>query len=145
MKLRIAAIALLLTSCAFGQESASPADTPSASRESRHPKRLWALAGAVGFAVAADVYDVRQTEKGLKAGVSVEGNTWLVPSARPTTGQLYRRDLFVIGLSASPSVATWIFRRRRPELFFAGLGAPATAGLKHIQDGKAWGKLLSQK
>jgi hypothetical protein len=108
--------------------------------ESRHPRRLLALAGVVGFAVAADVYDVTETEKGLKAGVAFEGNIWLLPSDKPTAGQLYRRDLLIVGLWASPSVLAWVLRK--PEFFFAGLVGPAAIGVKHIGGGNAWKRLL---
>lgn len=108
--------------------------------ESRHPRLLWAFTGVVAFAVAADVYDVTETEKGLKSGIALEGNTWLLPSDKPTTGQLYRRDLLVVGLSASPSVVAWIFRR--PEFFYAGFAGPVALGIHHIGGGNAWKRLL---
>jgi hypothetical protein len=109
--------------------------------EPRGKKKLLALAGVVGFAIATDVYDVSETEKGLKAGVAVEGNTFLVSSDKPTAGQLYRRDLFVIGLSATPSVVAYAFHKT--EFFYAGLVGPVAVGIKHIQGGNQWKSLLA--
>ena len=107
---------------------------------SRGPKKLLALAGVVGFAVATDVWDVRETEKGLRAGVAVEGNTWLVGS-KPKAGALYGRDLLVIGLTASPAVVAYIFRK--PEFFFGALAGPIVIGCKHIHGGDQWRDLLA--
>lgn len=43
---------------------------------------LFCFSGAVAFAFGCDIYDVIMTEKGLKAGVAVEGNAFLVGSKR---------------------------------------------------------------
>jgi hypothetical protein len=145
-------IALLFTSSLFAQElpnAPQPQQQPENvvhnystkfTAPSRGPKKLWALAGVVGFAVATDIYDVTETEKGLKAGVAVEGNTWLVGS-KPKAGALYGRDLLVIGFTASPSVLAYVFRK--PEFFFAGLGGPIVIGCKHIHGGNQWKALLA--
>lgn len=108
----------------------------------RGKKKLLALAGVVGFAIAADIYDVRETEKGLKAGVAVEGNTWLVGS-KPKAGPLYRRDLLVIGLTTMPSVIA--YAAHHMEFFYAGLVGPVIIGAKHINGGNQWKDLLSGK
>jgi hypothetical protein len=110
------------------------------SKPSRGPRKLLVLAAAVGFDIAADHYDIAQTERGLRAGVAVEGNTWLA-SSHPTAGQLYRRDLLVIGLTATPSTLAYIFRSKA--FFYGGLGTPIIIGIKHIQGGRQWGKLLA--
>ena len=106
----------------------------------RGVKHLIALGGALAFAIVADHYDISETEKGIKAGVAVEGNTWLIGTDKPTAGQLYKRDLLVIGLSATPSVLAHIFRA--PALFYGGLSMPVVLGVKHISGGNQWKRLL---
>jgi hypothetical protein len=117
-----------------------PIALDSNSPEPRGRKNLLALAGAVAFEVVANHYDVSETEKGLKAGVAVEGNTWLVGS-KPTAGQLYARDLLTVGILVTPSVVAYIFRRT--ELFYGGLAGPVVMGCKHISGGNQWKALLA--
>jgi len=109
-------------------------------KESRGPKKLLLLGGVLAFAIAADCYDVSETEKGIKAGVAVEGNTWLIGTDKPTAGQLYKRDLLVIGLTAAPPTFAYIFRG--PTWFYAGLSGPVVMGFKHISGGNQWKRLL---
>ena len=107
----------------------------------RGKKKLLALAGVVAFAVAADVYDVRETEKGLKAGVAQEDYTWLVGS-HPSARALYARDSLVLGITTTPSVLSYIFHRN--ELYYGFLSAPVVYGIKHIQGGNQWKNLLQE-
>src|SRR6266852_4253580 len=59
----------------------------------RGKNKLFLLAAVVAFEVAADAYDIRKTEQGIKAGVAFKGNTFLISdNGRPTAGQLWRRD-----------------------------------------------------
>jgi hypothetical protein len=109
-------------------------------REPRGHKKLLALAGAVAFEVAANHYDVSETEKGLKAGVAIEGNTWLV-GRRPSAGPLYARDLLTDGILITPSVVGYIFRKM--EFFYSGLSGPVVMGCKHISGGNKWKALLA--
>ncbi|MGO8797113.1 MAG: hypothetical protein ACLQLC_20025 [Candidatus Sulfotelmatobacter sp.] len=106
----------------------------------RGVKQLIALGGALAFAIVADHYDISETEKGIKAGVAVEGNTWFIGTDKPTAGQLYKRDLLVIGVTATPSVLAHIFRA--PALFYGGLSMPVVMGMKHISGGNQWKRLL---
>lgn len=62
-----------------------------------------ALLAAVAFAIGCDIYDVVLTEKGIKAGVAVEGNTFLVGS-KPSALALYLRDSLAIGAATVPAV-----------------------------------------
>jgi len=117
-----------------------PIAADSTFRESRGRKKLLALTGAVAFEVAANHYDVSETEKGLKAGVAIEGYTWLVGSS-PSAGQLYGRDLLTVGIVVAPSVVAYVFRRT--EFFYGGLAGPVVLGCKHISGGNQWKALLA--
>jgi len=105
----------------------------------RHPKLLLALAGALAFEQAAAIYDARKTEQGLKAGVAVEANTWLV-GTHPTFGRLEAKDFLQLGIATSPSVLAYAFHHEG--LFLAGLVGPTVLGVKHIQAGRQWQALL---
>jgi hypothetical protein len=107
----------------------------------RHAKRLLLLAGSVIFGAAADQYDIRETEIGLRHGVAIEGNSWLV-GTHPTYGALMKRDTLLLGLTATPSALGWFFRKKI--LFYSQLGDPAINGVEHIRAGDAWRKLLGQ-
>jgi hypothetical protein len=116
------------------------ASSAAAEEPPRHKSGLAALAGAVGFAVAANVYDARETERGLRLGVAVEGNTFLV-GTHPSARALYLRDIPIIGLASTPSILGYVFRSRT--WLFAGLvGGPGVVGVKHIQGGRAWARLI---
>jgi hypothetical protein len=93
------------------------------------------------FAFGCDVYDVTETVKGLKAGVAVEGNTFLLPSDKPTATQLYLRDGLVIMLAALPAVLCLVLHSQ--PLFYAALSGPVVAAVKHVLGGRAWAKLIA--
>jgi hypothetical protein len=116
-----AALILLLAGSAIAQE--------------RGKKKLLALAGAVAFAIGAAAYDNHETLKGIRAGVGVEGNTWMVGS-RPSMRALIGRDVLVIGWTSAPSVLAYKFHKM--PFFYGGLGMPVIDGLKSIQGGKSW-------
>ncbi len=98
---------------------------------------------AVALAVAADLYDVILTEKGLKAGVAVEGNSFLLgeTNTKPTALQLYRRDAIVIAMASAPALAVYLMGA--PDVAYGFLAGPVVAAIKHIQGGRAWAKLLA--
>jgi hypothetical protein len=81
--------------------------------EPRGRKKLLVLAGAVAFEAVANRYDVSETEKGIKAEVALEDYTWLVGS-KPTSGQLYVRDLLTVGILVTPSIVAYAFRMMEP-------------------------------
>ena len=89
----------------------------------------------LGFAIACDIYDVVMTEKGIRAGVGVEGNTWLV-GTKPTALKLYLRDSLVLAMTVAPSIFAALIGR--PELFYGFLIGPFVFGVKHIQGGRQW-------
>jgi hypothetical protein len=122
-----------LLGSAFGQS------LPDAPTPVPHHRDLFALAGAVAFDLGANVYDVRETERGLKAGVAVEGNTWLV-GTHPSARALYGRDLLVLGLASTPSIIFHLLHKR--PLFYGGLAGPIVYGVEHIQGGNSWKRLL---
>lgn len=102
---------------------------------------LVSLLLALSAAVAGEVFDVTLTVRGIKAGVAVEGTSYLIGD-KPSARALYLRDIgitmlpmFVAGLLAvhydhpiGYGVATWF----------------AVLAVKHIQGGLAWRKLLSK-
>jgi hypothetical protein len=109
----------------------------------RGKNKLFILAAVVGFEIAADAYDIHETEKGIKAGVAFEGNTFLIPdNGRPTASQLWRRDTFELGMAVTPSILGYVFRKSG--LFYGGLAIPAVLGGKHISGGKQWADLLNK-
>jgi hypothetical protein len=128
----------------YGEVSARPqlSFIPPPAVTTRHPKRLIALVGAIGFEQVCAVYDARQTEKGLKAGVAVEGNTWLV-GQHPSFRALESRDILYTSFLVTPSVLSYVFHNT--PFFFGGLAAPVTYGIKHIQGGKQWQTLLDER
>lgn len=99
------------------------------------------LAICAAFCVACGIYDVSMTEKGLKAGVAVEGDTWLVGKT-PSTLALYLRDSLVLVLCAAPSIAFYL-AHNTPLAWGAAIG-PVPYGIHHIQGGLAWAKLLKK-
>jgi hypothetical protein len=104
-------------------------------------KEFIALAVAVAFYVGCDLYDVILTEKGIRAGVAVEGNTFLVGS-KPSAVALYLRDILVAGIATVPCVLALSFHNL--PIFWGCLVAPVVAGVKHILGGLAWAKLLKK-
>lgn len=103
---------------------------------------LLLLVIALLFAFGCDIYDVTMTEKGLKAGVAVEGFDWLVGD-KPSARALYLRDALVIAFATAPAVV--FLAIHNAPLSYAGLVGPAIAGIKHIMGGLAWKKLLAAK
>lgn len=99
---------------------------------------LLAVAASVG--VAGDVYDVTMTEKGLKAGIAVEANDWLVGS-KPSAVSLYLRDGLVFAMCVIPAVVFAAVAHNVP-LGYGALVAPVVFGVKHILGGLQWRKLL---
>lgn len=99
---------------------------------------LFAAFAAAAF--AADVYDVTQTEKGLKAGIAVESFTWLV-GTKPTAKALYLRDALLIAITLFFPVL-FHFKGNAP-LAYGALISPAVAAIKHVLGGRAWANLLA--
>ena len=98
---------------------------------------------SVAFCEACGVYDVVMTEKGLKAGVAVEGNDWLV-GQKPSAVALYLRDNLTLALCVLPSLLAGLWAHNLPVAY--GLAfMPIPYGIHHIQGGRAWAKLLNGK
>jgi hypothetical protein len=93
----------------------------------------------LAFAVLSDVYDVAQTERGLKNTPYVEGFTWLV-GQRPTAIALYLRDSLLLLLVTTPSVlASFV---NKPAAYGLLVG-PLVYGVKHIRGGREWARLIA--
>lgn len=97
---------------------------------------------AVLFCVACDIYDVRLTVKGLKAGVAVEGNTFLI-GPRPSALALYLRDTLLLAFASGPAIL-FHFLGNDPLYYGACIG-PVVYGIRHIKGGRAWADLLAGK
>ncbi len=80
------------------------------------------------------------TEKGLKSGVAVEANTWLVGS-KPGAVALYLRDSLETVLATTPCILACVLNNTT--LFWGFLIAPLLAGVKHINGGRNWAVLLA--
>lgn len=96
---------------------------------------------ALIIAVAGDVYDVIMTEKGLKAGVAVEGNDFLVDS-KPSALALYLRDSVILAFCLVPTVLSAAFGNM--PVAYGSLIAPVVYGIQHILGGLQWRALLKK-
>ena len=142
---------VLLSSAAFAQLPDAPQPILAGVRFSDyaspqmqvHPPRgrhkLWALAGAAGFDIAAGLYDAHETTYGLKhSGGYVEANPWLI-GTHPSFQAIEARNVLQLGLCSTPSMLLWMWRKT--PLYYAFLGAPVVDGVKHVQGGDAWVRL----
>lgn len=109
----------------------------------RHRNRILpVLIGGLVFAEACGYYDAHETVIGLRHGVAVEGNTFLI-GAHPSFGpQVARDQINVFAALFLPSLG-WI--KRWPMLLGATSDAPYIEGMIHIKAGNSWRKLLSQQ
>lgn len=107
-----------------------------------HNKDWFVFAGALAFEQYGAVYDAKWSERGIRSGIAVEGNTFLLGTDKPTFWQLERRDLtfYVPILSVAPVVAK--LTHHRP-WFFGSLSGFAALGVSHIQGGSQWKKLIN--
>jgi hypothetical protein len=106
---------------------------------SRRPP-LWPLFAVGALDAAAATFDFRETLIGLRHGVAVEGNNWLI-GTHPSAAQLSGRETLVIGLLVSPALIAYHFRSK--PFFYASLVAPVVMAAKHIQAGNRWVDLLA--
>ena len=100
------------------------------------------LTVSLALGVAGDVYDVIMTEKGLKAGVAVEGDTWLISSDKPSALALYLRDSIVLAFCVAPTALCATVFHNIP-LAYGALISPVVYGVKHVQGGLQWRTLLN--
>lgn len=106
---------------------------------------LLVVAACLTFAVLADLYDIRLTVRGIKAGVAVEGNEAVVKLAR--TDKPSFRQLLIINMLFPIMPVGFL------GLIFAYGNSVAAAipfsvalfliGLKHILGGRQWAFLLA--
>lgn len=99
------------------------------------------VAASILFCVVADIFDVTMTQKGLKAGVAVEGFTMFV-GEKPTARALYIRDGLFLAAFSAPSV--WGVVTGNPALAIPMCIGPIIYAWKHILGGRAWKKLLTK-
>ena len=98
-------------------------------------------AAALAAALAGNAYDIYMTEKGIKAGVGVEGNDWIVGD-KPSALALYLRD----GLVNLPFIALPLVSHvlGNDPLAYGTLAGLAVIAIKHVMGGRAWVKLLKK-
>lgn len=94
------------------------------------------------FLLITTAFDVLLTNRGIKAGVGVEGNSWIV--------RLFgdKPKLFDVALYEAVRclmIAALLFAWDNPALFGACIGTCIAAGGKHIQGALKWRLLLSGK
>src|SRR5271157_6061830 len=94
---------------------------------------------ALAVAVLGDLYDVTMTEKGIKSGVAVEANDWLV-GQKPSALALYLRDSLVLALCVTPTALCATVFHNLP-LAYGALVSPVVYGVVHLFGGLAWKKL----
>lgn len=97
------------------------------------------LAAVLTALVATDIFDVRMTEIGIKKGVAVEANTFLV-GQKPSARALYLRDTGTMILTAIPSLIAAHYGSQ--PFFYGGLVLPAGYAVQHVMGALAWRKLL---
>jgi hypothetical protein len=89
------------------------------------------LATALAYVVAAG-YDAAMTEKGLTAGLALEGNTFLV-GKNPSGTRLALRDALYLGLFMLAGLAN-------PGLYY---GPTLVMVFKHVRGGLRWRYFLN--
>lgn len=99
------------------------------------------LLASLTFAFASEAYDTYMTEKGLKAGVAIEGNSWLV-GQKPSALALTLRDATIILLTGVPSAIALYYGS---VFYYSGLVVPVVRGVQHIIGGREWAALLRKK
>ncbi len=106
---------------------------------------IYALFTAFIWALAWLGFDSYNTNKGIKAGVAVEGNSWITVfwGVHPTLWQLWSIDgsirlAILLAALFVPSSAQY------PHAFQAmGIGAFVAAGFKNWQGGREWKWMFS--
>jgi hypothetical protein len=116
---------------------------PDTWQEKRHNIDWVVFGGALVIEQAAAYYDSHETVIGLRHGVAIEGNTFLLPNDKPTFGQLEKREWeFYVPVVFGPALVGKLLNCR--QWFYIGLASPAAYTVKHIQGGNAWRTLLKQ-
>ena len=103
--------------------------------------KLFFTALLIMLDLAATVYDVEMTEKGIKKGVGVEGNEFVDAIDRtnkPGTAFLMFWNMGFIGL-----VAGALAFSDNPAVLGFGFVMLAVDAIKHVIGGRMWSKLLS--
>ena len=95
---------------------------------------------AVGFCFLAGLFDDIESERGIKAGVAIEGFQWLI-GPKPPFRAYFLRDFLLLALVTAPSLALH-FVHNAP-LALAALVGPAVYGVKHIIGARQWVALLA--
>lgn len=101
------------------------------------------FAGALALLEAGTEVDVRLTDKGIKAGVSVEGNTLIVKmfGDKPSLHESYLGAWVCNAIAIAPAVVGFFIS---PALFWAGIGGIVVFAGKHVWAGLCWRTLLKQ-
>lgn len=92
---------------------------------------------AMSLSLAGNAYDIYMTRKGLKAGVAVEGNTWLI-GPKPSTKALVLRDSIIQGIVAALPL---VLHAVNPPAGVGALVIPVVFAIRHYLGGRAWMKL----
>lgn len=97
---------------------------------------------AIVFCFLAGLFDDIESERGIKAGVAIEGFQWLI-GPKPSFRAYFLRDLLILALVTAPSLI-FHFAHNSP-LALAALVALVVYGVKHIIGGREWLPLLAAK
>ena len=96
------------------------------------------FAASIAVGVAGDIYDVTMTSRGLKKGLALESNEWLI-GTKPSTKALYLRDGLVLSFCIAPAVIALALGN--VPVAIGALISPVLYGVKHYLGGRAWKKL----
>jgi hypothetical protein len=96
------------------------------------------LLACFAWAMGWLLYDATNTQKGIKAGVGVEGNSWITAfyGVKPSLFQCLSIDVPIrIAIAALAFIPT----PSHPHVFLGGaVGGLVVAGVKNMQGGRAW-------
>jgi hypothetical protein len=96
---------------------------------------------AVGFCFLAGLFDDIESERGIKAGVAIEGFQWLI-GPKPSFRAYFLRDSLLLALVTAPSL---VLHFVHSPAAIAALVAPVVYGIKHVIGGREWLPLLAAK
>lgn len=97
-----------------------------------------ALAASSAWALGCLLYDATETQKGIKAGVGTEGNSWITVfyGVKPTLLECLSIDVPIrVGLAALAFIPTPAYPHACIGL---AVGALVVAGVKNIQGARQW-------
>ncbi|MFZ3276604.1 MAG: hypothetical protein WA182_06835 [Candidatus Sulfotelmatobacter sp.] len=97
---------------------------------------------AAAFEATCSTLDSLITLRGIKSGLAIEANTWLV-GTKPTADALFTRDALFLLFVCAPAGAVLALGGGHNPVFYGLLAAPVALGAKHIQAYFQWRTVLA--